>query len=149
MLPLSCSVIGSARGKARKAALWERRFSCSERWQQPELGKAFMRSLPIYVLVPNVSRYQLFSRLGIFWDLARPKVLLKLSVSLSFQLFIYLSPISFLLIKKVITWIKNKDVIFLPTSNPLRSRLPSQIQALFLVPCVLSEILCFQSHLAC
>lgn len=59
--------------------------------QPPEPGAAFTRYLPLYVSVPNVSHYPLFSRLGLFWDLARPEVLLKPSVSpllaLSFLLF--------------------------------------------------------------
>lgn len=65
----------SSKGKSLESHTVERRFSCSE--QHPELRKEFMRYFPIYVLVPNVLQYQLFSRLRIFWDSARGEVLLK------------------------------------------------------------------------
>lgn len=101
------------------------------------LGTAFGRYFPISVLVPNVLWYQLFSRLGSLGTLLDQKFFENhQSLCLLIRLLLYLSPTSFLLIKKGITWIQNRKVIFLPTSSPLWSRLPSQARTPFLVLCV-------------
>lgn len=65
----------------------------------------------MYVSVPNVLQYQLFSGLGVFWVAGKPEVLINQSFSPTFTAApppapaVYLSPTNFLLIKKIMTWV--------------------------------------------
>ena len=98
--------------KSQKGRSARQGFSCPESQQRPSPGKAFMclRCFPMYISVPNVLQYQLFSGLGVVWVAGRPEVLINHSLSFShphcpLPPAMYLSPTNFLLIKKIMTWV--------------------------------------------
>lgn len=88
-------------------------FSCPQRRQQPSLGKRG-RDAFLFIFYAKNFYDTALSRLGIFWDLAKPEILLKLFLPSLFSLSLPL-PIHpsihpsylFFFIQNVITRIKN------------------------------------------